>query len=64
MKETIKILEQFLGLARIKRRNGEPDEAQAALELEVELTARIEGLKRDLARVETPELALAGDKAA
>lgn len=52
MKDKIAILKQFLALARIKRQKGEPAEAQAALELEIELTARI----KEMERSEQPEL--------
>lgn len=48
MKEKLELLKQFLAMALIKQRRGNVREAQAALDLRVELEQRIEKLEKEI----------------
>lgn len=48
MKERLKLMERCLELVRLARRRGEPEEAKATIELELEFGAECERLRGEV----------------
>lgn len=58
--EEIALMNQLLAQVRLARRRGSPTIAPFASKLELEFIGRVRDMESEKARLETPELALAG----
>lgn len=64
MKERLKLMERCLELVRLARRKGEPEEAKAAIELELEFGAECDRLRGEISRAMVPAPESKGEVAA